>query len=151
MIRIANEAELLDSFRALDRDQVQLSPDFQFPLAVKDYLSWVEPSGHRVYLVFPDDGSLRGVVFERTSSSSEVPVSMCQWCHSVRRGSGVGLLTASAGRNRRVGVYLCRSLECKDNVMSPPTINDFSEGLSGSERLQRVVRRMSDFARANLF
>jgi hypothetical protein len=152
MIRIGSEAQLLETFRSIDRDQVQIPAKFQFPLALKDYMSWVEPSGHRVYLVFEDIGTGHplGVVFQRTSGA-DTKASMCQWCHTVRSGSGVGLLTATASRNHRVGVHVCSSLNCRDNIQAPPGVNDFSEGLSGQERLHRVLARMGEFAKKNLF
>ena len=153
MIRIPNEAELLETFRPSERDEVRLSPDFRFPLPLKDCLSWTEPSGHRVYLVFqdPSEGYLRGIVFQRTHASTDTPASMCQWCHTVRSGTGVSLLTAAVGPNRRIGMHLCSDLNCKENTLSPPGIHDLRESLSSYERLQRVLKRMGEFASRNLF
>ncbi len=153
MIRITSENQLLDSFRTIDRDQVALPKDLQFPLAVKDYMSWVEPSGHRVYLVFEDSasGHPMGIVFQRTHAAPETSASMCQWCHKVSSGSKVSLLTATANRNHRVGVHLCSDLNCRENVLTPPGVNDFYESLSGQERVQRVLQRMGEFAKRNLF
>ncbi len=153
--RFATPEKLLECFRDLDRDQVQLPHDMVFPLVVRDYLSWIEPSGARVYLVFDDPFSSLGpvgVVFKRTSSSGDSPAQMCQWCHSVRGGGRVGLLTATAGRKRRVGVYLCRDLDCREKIFGKrPDVNDLRESLGKSQRLDRVLEKMSDFARENLF
>jgi hypothetical protein len=153
MIKIADENQLLSSFRTLDRDEVQIPSGLKFPLAVRDYFKWIEPSGHRVYLVFPDQetGTPTGLVFQRTKVSPENPAAMCQWCHAVRSGSGVSLLTVAASRNRRVGVYLCSDLECREHALSTPGIHDFNEGLSGAEKVYRILRRMTDFTRGNLF
>lgn len=127
--------------------------DLGFPLALKDYFAWTEPSGHRVYLVFgdPTTGHPLGVVFQRTSTPADAPASMCQWCHAVRTGGGVSLLTAAAGRNRRVGVHLCSDLSCRDRAFGVPGRHDFNEGLSPQEKLQRLLRRMGDFAHGQLF
>ncbi len=57
MIRILSEQQLLSAFREFDQPQVQIPSNLKFPLGLKDYLSWIEPSGHRVYLVFPDSNS----------------------------------------------------------------------------------------------
>jgi hypothetical protein len=153
MIRIASEHQLLDTFRSLDRDEVQLPPDMRFPVAARDYLSWIEPSGHRVYLVFEDQaaGGLKGIVFQRTHAGADTPAAMCQWCHSVRTGNGVSLLTAAAGRNTRIGVHLCSDLNCRERALSTPGIHDFNESISGQERVQRVLQRMGEFARKCLF
>lgn len=152
MIRIASEEQLFNTFRETDRDQVQLPANFKFPMVVKDYLNWTEPSGFRVYLVFedPHTKAMTGVVFQRTQGAHDV-ASMCQWCHSVRVGGSVSLLTAEASRTRRVGLHLCSNLNCKENTNSSPSIHDFSEGLSGFERTRRVLERMSDFTKRNLF
>jgi len=153
MIRIASEDQLLETFRSTDQDQVHIPANFSFPLPVKDYVSWVEPSGHRVYLVFEDLVNSRplGVVFQRTRGAPDTPASMCQWCHSVRSGGAVSLLTTDMGPNRRVGLHLCSNLNCKENALSAPGIHDFSEGVSGRERVQRILQRMNDFAKKNLF
>ena len=108
-------------------------------------------SGHRLFLLFEDSGDRRGIVFERTHGSAETPAAMCQWCHAVRRGPAVGLLTASAARHRRVGVHLCTDLSCRENALGVPGVNDFLESVSAPERLQDVLTRMREFARANLF
>jgi len=156
MIRIASETELLDSFRTLDRDEVELPANFSFPMLVKDYLTWSDPGGHRVYLVFSEPGSdpkkrnSLGIVFRR-SSSGTVPPQMCEWCHSVRGGDGVMLLTATASTHKRVGIHLCRDLSCKDKAESAPGANDFPESLSARERTQRILQRMSQFARRAIF
>lgn len=153
MIRIQDEHQLRASFRDFEQNQVQVPQDFKFPLALKDYLSWVEPSGHRVYLVFRDhlSGHPMGVVFQRTRGSADASPSMCQWCHAVRPGSAVGLLTTQAGKERRIGIHLCVDLDCKAHAEKGPGKNDFTEGLSGREKIERVVRRMNDFAKHNLF
>lgn len=152
MIRIASETELLDSFRSLDRDEVELSKDLSFPMLVKDYLTWSDPGGHRVYLVFTEPGRKTplGIVFRR-SSSGTVPPQMCEWCHSVRGGDGVRLLTATASSNKRVGLHLCSDLSCKNKVEEAPGANDFPETLSTRERTQRILQRMSQFARRAIF
>ena len=153
MIRIENEQHLLSAFRETEQSQVQIPQELKFPLALKDYLSWVEPSGHRVYLVFQDaqSGNPLGIVFQRTRGSSQASPSMCQWCHAVRPGNSVGLLTTQAGKERRIGIHLCVDLDCKEHAQKGPGRNDFSEGLSDREKIERVVRRMNDFAKHNLF
>lgn len=152
MFRIASEAELLDSFRPLDRDEVELSKDLSFPMLVKDYLTWSDPGGHRVFLVFSEPGQRNalGIVFRRSSSGS-VPPQMCEWCHSVRGGDGVMLMTATASSQKRVGLHLCRDLGCKVRVEEAPGSNDFAESLTSHQRTQRILQRMSQFARRAIF
>ena len=153
MIRIAYEEELLSSFRESDRAQVQIPATLTFPMGLKDYVTWAEPSGHRVYLVFQEmnSGQPMGVVFQRTRGAADVAASMCQWCHSIRGGSAVSLLTTDAGPNRRIGLHLCTDLNCKQNALAPPGQNDFMVSLSGEEKVARIVARMNTFAKNNLF
>ncbi|HEX4925037.1 MAG TPA: FBP domain-containing protein [Bdellovibrionales bacterium] len=152
MFRIANETVLKDTFRELDRDEVVVPAELRFPLGVKDYIAWLEPSGHRAYLVFIDPASDKpmGIVFHRPHAKSEGINHMCEWCHCVRGSGGVGLMTAIATSRRRVGIELCTDLGCKDKIKSPPGINDIRESLDPAQRVERVLKRMSDFARRNL-
>src|SRR3954468_3575933 len=115
MIRIASENGLRESFRVMDRDQVILPEQLRFPLEIEDYLAWVEPSGARVYLLF-DDRKRKlplGIVFRRDQSAGGGSPRMCEWCHSIRSGDQVSLLTATANSQRRIGIQLCRDLSCK--------------------------------------
>lgn len=152
MIRITSEKDLLEAFRPLDRDQVELPETLRFPLLLKDYLSWTEPSGNRVFLVYTerDRKYPLGIVF-RQDQSGAGSAGMCEWCHSVRSSGGVSLLTAQASLNRRVGVQLCRDLTCKHKVESQPGADDFPETLSHRERIQRILQRISTFGRQQIF
>lgn len=150
MIAIASEQELKSAFRPIDRDEVLVPAQLVFPIKLTDYIAWMEPSGHRVYLLFqePDGSGARGLVFKRTHSSGSEPVmQMCQWCHSVRAGDAVRLLTVKADSRRTVGLHLCGDLSCKEKVLSIPGVNDLREPFGAYEKLFRVVMNMSDFAR----
>ena len=153
MLRLRDSDHLRAAFRAIDQDEVYVPPDMKFPIGVRDYLAWVEPSGHRVYLIFvePYSHERLGIVFHRTRGTPDTPAAMCQWCHAVRGGGAVALLTAAVNRRRRVGVHLCSNLNCRENALTTPGIHDFNESISASERVKRILVRMSAFARRNLF
>jgi hypothetical protein len=152
MLRIASDTDLMGAFRDIDRREVQIPSSLSFPLAVKSYFAWVEPSGHRVYLVFedPSSGHPLGLVFQRTRGAADTPVAMCQWCHTVRPGPAVSLLTVAVEPNRRIGVHLCSNLNCRENIESGPSIHDIRETVSAHERLLGIVSRMSEFAHGHL-
>jgi hypothetical protein len=57
MFLIQSEKDLLECFRPLDQSKVELPKDMKYPLFVRDYLRWLEPSGARVYLVFASPGT----------------------------------------------------------------------------------------------
>lgn len=153
MIRITSENELLDAFRPFERAEVELPRDLGFPMGIKDYLAWTEGAGVRVYLVFeePSTGKALGVVFRGDQPGGD-STSMCEWCHSVRAGDGVKLLTAQAASNRRVGISLCRDLSCKEKAQGEPGPDDMPQGpTTARERTRRILARMAVFARRNLF
>lgn len=152
-MRIGTEEEMKQAFRPIDQYEVQLPTELTFPLLVKDYLSWVEPSGHRTYLVFadPNKNSPRGIVFKRSHQSADSPATMCDWCHSVRGRGAVGLLTCSVSPTHRIGLNLCRDLSCKDKLEKTPGASDIFESIPPEDKKRRLVQRMSDFARRNLF
>jgi len=153
MIRIATEQELYSYFRPIDRDHVFLSQNLKFPLVFKNYMSWEEPSGHRVYLVFENatTGRPLGVAFRKASAPADSAPVMCEWCHAVRGRGEVRLMTAAASRDRRIGLYLCADLHCEEEITNPPGVNDLRESLSQTERIQRLMERMRVFAKGNLF
>ena len=157
MISISSKSQMLDAFRPIDRPEVQLPHGLEFPVVLKDYMAWVEPSGARVFLLFQDPtvGGARGVVFRRNNATPEQVTQMCQWCHSVRGGNSVRLLTAKlspkrTGAHRTVGLHLCADLSCKDKVLGTPGINDLREPYSAYQKLFRVLLNMGDFCRNSL-
>lgn len=151
MFRIQSQSHLLECFRISERDEVVLPESSRFPVHVKDYYSWVEPSGAKAYLVFSDSGGKNpiAVVFKRTSGTHGL--SMCEWCHSVGGGEGVALLTANASDSRRVGIHVCSDLSCGEKIHGTPGANDFPKAGSERERMHAVLARMSKFVRQNIF
>ena len=153
MIRIQSEAELLEAFRPFERGEVEIPGELSFPLGVQRYMSWVEGAGHRVFLVYEDPQSRKayGIVFKRDQTPGGAPANMCDWCHCVRPGNGVGLLTATASSKRRVGLSLCRDLSCGNKAEAEPGADDVPTTLTPRERQLKIVERMASFARRSLF
>lgn len=153
MIRIASEEEMKQAFRPIDQGEVQFPSEMMFPLLVRDYLAWVEPSGHRTYLVFadPQGQKPKGIVFKRGHQSADAPAAMCDWCHSVRGKGSVGMMTVTVSKTNRIGLYLCRDLSCKEKLEKPPSANDVFETYPIEDKKVRLLSRMSDFARRHLF
>ena len=120
---------------------------------VKDYLTWLEPSLNRVYLVFSDRLGVPplGIVFRRNQSGGNVGPVMCEWCHSIRPGDHIGLLTVTKNHKKRVGLNLCRDLGCKNRIAEVPGVNDPTETLDSHEKIRRILLRMGEFARHELF
>jgi hypothetical protein len=152
MLFLENEQALRQSFREIDREEVILPSPFSFPMKAQDYLSWLEPSGCRAFLIFRDP-SFRaplGIVWRRDQSVGPSAPAMCEWCQSVRSGNEIGLLTVASRSHRRVGVSLCRDLSCAEKLRSHPGSDDWLQHAPAEERIVRLIAKMAAFARQNL-
>jgi hypothetical protein len=151
MMTIGTELELKRCFREIDRDQVELSPEQAFPLALDDVLAWAV--GPRAFLLFRDrpEARPRGIVFHRNSGAMPDVVAMCEWCHAVRGHGGVKLMSVATDDRRRVGLYLCSDLGCVARAHEAPSPDDLREGLDAGERAERTLRRIAEFAARRVF
>lgn len=153
MFKLTSETEFRDLFRPIDRKELLLPNDLTFPMLVRGTMSWVEPGGHRVFLVFedPDGKFLRGIVFRRAQTSSDSSATMCDFCHSVRGGSAVGMMTATIDKKKRVGVIVCRDLSCQAKLEEKiPNVNDLRESLRPDQKRGFLLERMARFANDHL-
>ncbi len=149
MFLVQTEKDLLHAFRPRDREKVELPEGIKFPLFVRDYFTWVEPAGTRVFLVMPSPGGKRpmGIAFRRDSQGGGgVASHMCDWCHSYGPTNEIGMLTTDVNSKRRVGVNLCLDLRCKEKL---ETAADLS-GRHPRELMQPLMERMLRFAREAL-
>jgi hypothetical protein len=154
MVKIGSEKEFRSLFRPIDRDEVQLPADLKFPMLVRGTFAWVEAGGVRTYLVFEDVSTKvpRGIVFRRTNGSTDVPATMCDFCHAVRGGQAVGMLTVAITSRHRVGVTACRDLSCQAKLDAPvPGTNDLRETFRPDQKRQYLLERISEFAKRYLF
>jgi hypothetical protein len=154
MVKINTEDEFLSSFRPIDQPDVRLPAELHFPMLVRGTMAWVEPGGQRTYLVFEDPvkKSPRGIVFRRSSGSTDVPAAMCDFCHAVRGGSSVGMITATVTEKHRVGVTACKDLSCQAKLDAEvPGKNDLRESYRPDQKRQFLLERISEFARRHLF
>lgn len=145
MIRIASEKELIEAFRPMDREKLELPEGLGFPLLIVDYLAWVDPSGARVSMVFGEPGHTKplGISFRRDQTAGGAS-RMCDWCHAHGSSDEIGLLTASSSDRKRVGVNLCLDLTCKQKIEESLTQNPRIE-------MRKVIDRVSRFARQAIF
>jgi hypothetical protein len=145
MFRIETEKELLNAFRSRDRKHVELPKGTRLPLFVRDYLSWVDPYGVRVFLVFSAPGSnkLTGIAFRRDQQGDKsVAPHVCDWCRNSGGSELIGLLTTDVDSKRRVGVNLCLDLKCNERLETAMNL----AGRSLVEESQKLIERMSRFA-----
>jgi hypothetical protein len=141
-----SEADLLGAFRELDRNEVELPSDVEFPLHTGDLYTWA--IGPRAFLVFREhsDAPPKGIVFHRNSGAMPDVAAMCEWCFSVRGHGAVKLLTAQTDRRRSVGLFLCSDLSCLRKVHEVPGPDDLHERLNAHDRASRTLARIATFA-----
>jgi FBP C-terminal treble-clef zinc-finger len=145
MFRIETEKELLSAFRSRDRKFVELPKGTRLPLFVRDYLSWVDPYGVRVFLVFTAPGSKRptGIAFRRDQQGDKtLAVRVCEWCRASGSADQIGLLTTDVDSKRRVGVNLCLDLRCNERLEAAMNL----AGRSVLDENRQLIERMSRFA-----
>jgi FBP C-terminal treble-clef zinc-finger len=148
MFLIKTEKEFLQAFRPRDREKVEFPEGIKFPLFVRDYFTWVEPAGTRVFLVMPAPGGKRpmGIAFRRDQQGSATPSHMCDWCHSYGSSNEIGLLTTDVNSKRRVGVNLCLDLRCKEKLEAAADLS----GRNPRDYTDALMERMTHFAREAL-
>jgi len=149
MFRIDSEKDLLESFRPCDRGSVTSPENVTFPLFVRDYLTWTEPSGVRTYLVYAGAESpakTLGIAFRSDQGRSAVS-QHCEWCKSFGGSGEIGLLTAEASERKRVGIHLCRSLNCQEKLESRSNLS----GENSRMLAKKLLTEISAFARRHLF
>lgn len=149
MFQIESEKALLSAFRSRDRKVVEPPKGTRFPLFVRDYLSWVDPYGVRVFLVFNAPGTQRliGIAFRRDQQGDKTLMSrLCDWCHASGSADQIGLLTTDLDSKRRVGVNLCLDLRCGERLESTANM----AGRSALDESKRLLERMARFASEGL-
>lgn len=147
MFKLDSEAALLEAFRPKDRKAVEVPPELSFPLVVHDYVAWRHPAGGRVFLVFAvPGGAPTGIAFDTNDSPGPHVPHMCNWCHSMSEGTGVGLLTATLNGTRRVGVHVCSDLSCAAKLEEEAD----RQGKSVRPAMEKLVARMGQFAAQGL-
>jgi hypothetical protein len=140
MFKLDSAEALRAAFRPKDRDALDLDPALSFPLLVRHYLAWRQPSGAYVYLLFAiPGGAPTGIAFETNGGAGSVP-QMCDWCHGT--GTQVALLVAKVSGLKRVGVHVCADLTCREKLEDAAN----RSGRSVLPELERLVERMGRFA-----
>lgn len=115
---ISSENELIQSFRHRDQKKLLLPERLEFPLHVRSYFTWKEPSGIYTYLVFklPNWDLPRGVAFKRTSGSGEPTGGICNWCHAYGSSDEIGLMSVTMSAQVTNSYYLCHELGCIEKI-----------------------------------
>ena len=148
MIQLKTEDALRAAFRTRDRRHLTLPEDVTYPLFVRDYLAWVDPTGVRAFVLFsaPGDEHPTGIAFRRDQSGDRAPTGMCEWCHAYGTPDMISLLTTDVTEHRRVGLSLCRDLGCGQRLEEAAD----RAGKNSREEARALLGRMRRFAQEAL-
>lgn len=149
---ISSEKELNDSFRPKDQKKLILPEKIQFPLNVRSYYTWKEPSGTYTYLVFkmPTWDIPRGVVFKRTPPGAEPVGGMCNWCHAYGTSEEIGLLSVAMSSQVSYSYMLCHDLSCIEKIEDACTLsgkNPEKYIVDLYFRMEKLFENISNFRR----
>ena len=152
MFKLDSEQDLVETFRPRDRSHLRAHPatvprEVKYPLFVRDYFSWTDPSGFHAYVVFNvGKGAPTGIAFRRAQGGGEPVAHMCDWCHSFGTSNTIGLMTTDMGSKKRVGVNLCLDLNCRARVNETADLR----GQNGVEASRKLLERIGRFAQEAL-
>lgn len=118
LFTIASEEELFECFRPRDQAKLLVPDNLRFPLNVRSYLTWREPSGVYTYLVIkmPNWDLPRGVAFKRTAAGGELMGGLCSWCHSYGTSEEIGMLSVTMNSSVSSSYFLCKDLSCIEKI-----------------------------------
>jgi FBP C-terminal treble-clef zinc-finger len=143
MFQLKTEEMLIKTFRPRDRRRMEdLPPELKFPLFVRDYVAWREPSGAGVCLVFCPPGGVPTGIFFRRSHGDPSPAQMCEWCHSGGGSDQIGLVTADVNSRKRAGITVCLDLSCQDKIEDAAN----RSGRSALDAKKALMERIGRFA-----
>lgn len=115
---IDSEAGLIQSFRLKDQKKLILPDNLKFPMNIRSYFTWKEPSGVYTYLIFkaPNWDMPRGVAFKRTAATGEPVGGLCNWCHAYGGSDEIGFMSVAMSSNVSSSYYLCQDLSCIEKI-----------------------------------
>lgn len=122
---IDSEKELVQAFRLRDQKKLILPEKLKFPLNVRSYFTWKEPSGVYTYLVMklPNWDLPRGVAFKRTPSSGEPVGGLCSWCNAYGSSEDIGMLSVTMSSTVSVSYLICQDISCIEKIEDMATLS----------------------------
>jgi hypothetical protein len=118
MFTIASKEELIGAFRKPDLKKLILPEGLQFPIHVRSYFTWKEPSGVYVYLVFklPNWDLPRGVAFKKVPIRGGPTGNLCNWCHAYGSSEEIGMMSLALNSRVSHSYLLCNDLSCVQKI-----------------------------------
>lgn len=115
---IGSEQELAEAFRERDQAKLLVPAGLEYPINIRSYFTWKEPSGVYTYLIYkmPNWDMPKGVAFKRTAPSGEQTGGLCNWCHAYGPSDEIGLLSVTMNSNVTMSYFLCHDLRCIEKI-----------------------------------
>lgn len=115
---ISSGSDLIQAFRPRDQKKLILPEQLPFPLRIRSYFTWREPSGVYTYLIFkmPNWDVAKGMVFKRAHASGEPTGGLCNWCHAYGSSEDIGMLSVAVNSNVSISYFLCQDLRCIERI-----------------------------------
>lgn len=115
---IGSEQELAEAFRERDQAKLLVPAGLEYPINIRSYFTWKEPSGVYTYLIYkmPNWDMPKGVAFKRTAPSGEQTGGLCNWCHAYGSSDEIGLLSVTMNSNVSMSYFLCHDLRCIEKI-----------------------------------
>lgn len=141
LFSLESEADLVKTFRLRDQKKLILPDNLEFPLNIRSYFTWKEPSGVYTYLVFknPNWDMPRGVAFKRTPPSAEPTGGLCNWCHAYGTSDQIGLLSVTMNAEVSFSYFLCQDLTCIEKIEE----NCARSGKDPEKNIEELYYRMA--------
>lgn len=147
---IASEQELTQAFRLRDQKKLILPENLKFPMNIRSYFAWKEPSGVYTYLVFkaPNWDQVRGVAFKRTPPSGEPTGGLCNWCHAYGSSEDIGMLSVAMSANVSSAYFLCHDLRCVEKIEEASMLSGKNPEKNIAElyhRMEKLFENISNY------
>lgn len=115
---IGSETEFIRCFRERDQAKLILPAGLPFPIRIRSYFTWQEPSGIYTYLIYKKPGwdLPRGMAFKRITGLGEPTGGLCSWCHNYGSSEEIGTLSVAVNSKTTFAYILCQDLRCIEKI-----------------------------------
>lgn len=147
---VNSEEELINSFRLRDQKKLILPEKLKFPLSIRSYFTWKEPSGVYTYLIFkmPNWDLPRGVTFKRSHPSGEPTGGLCNWCHAYGPSDEIGMMSVNMSSTVSLSYFLCLDLRCIEKIEEASVLSGKNPEKYISElylRMEKLFENISSY------
>ena len=145
---IESKDEFNQCFREKDQKKLILPMGLKFPLAVRSYFTWSEPSGVYTYLVFkkPNWDLPRGAVFKKVAQHGEPVGGLCSWCNSYGSSEDIGMFSVAVNANTSFSYILCQGFRCVEKIEETAALSGKNPEKNFHSLYHRIESFFSDVA-----